>query len=94
MVSKADAVEQRERRVSEQRKPWFGQNAHSVAEAMESDAEGGLSRTEAGRAAVPLRAEPDREREAAVHVGGRSPAAPRPVERHARGRRRGEPGHR
>ena len=47
MVSKADAVEQRERGVSEQRKPWFGQNAHSVAEAMESDAEGGLSRTEA-----------------------------------------------
>ena len=44
-----------------------------------------------GVAAVPVRAEPDRRREAAIAVGGSAAAAPRPDEHHAGRGRGGEP---
>ena len=48
MVSRTDAVTPRGLDTPEPREPWFAQDAERVVAAMETDAERGLSRTEAG----------------------------------------------
>ena len=47
MASKTDAATQRGLDTPEPREPWFAQDADRVVAAMETDAERGLSRSEA-----------------------------------------------
>ncbi len=71
--------------------PYYNQDAAAVVAAMRLRRGLRADGRRGGRPAVPVRAEPDHEREAAVGVGGRAAAAPRPDEHHARRGRRRQP---